>query len=294
MTSRESIAANGRKHRRGRTIAALYDTIDYRYSTATVGAVDAKTRILEAAAELLSRSADAEISTREVCDAAGITVPALYHHFGDKEGLLSAVVDLGWARFLASKRALLGRVHADPLDDIRSGWDNHLAFARENPNFYRLMWSAGAVASSAAPREGYEMLTAVLERCAQQGRLCVSVETAARTVMAAATGAALSIIARPKLFANDGFATHLREAVIAGISAPADVSRAKRSRVQTPPAARGVSLSAAAATLSSKLRTEPTALSDAERALMQQWLTMLADAGARPDPPQSSGRKKKR
>jgi AcrR family transcriptional regulator len=253
--------------------------------------VDAKARILEAAVDLLSRSADAEISTREVCDAAGITVPALYHHFGDKEGLLSAVVDLGWTRFLERKRALLAHAHVDPLDDIRSGWDNHLAFAQENPNFYRLMWSAGVVASSAAPREGHEMLIAVLERCAQRGRLRVSVETAARMVMAAATGAALSIISRPELFAVDGFAKHLREAVIAGISAPADARGAKRSRVQTASAASGGRLSAVAATLSSKLRTEPTALTDAEQALMQQWLTTLADARAEQDRDRSNRRK---
>ena len=55
-----------------------------------------KTRILEAASELLARSADADIS--------GVTAPTLYHHFGDKEGLLAAVVDFGWATFLESKR----------------------------------------------------------------------------------------------------------------------------------------------------------------------------------------------
>jgi AcrR family transcriptional regulator len=254
--------------------------------------VDAKTRILEAAADLLARSPDAEVSTREICEAAGITMPALYHHFGDKEGLLSAVVDLGWARFLERKRALLARAHADPIEDLRSGWNNHLAFAREHPNFYRLMWSAGGVASSAAPRKAHEMLIAVLERCAQRGRLRVSVGTAARTLMAAATGAALSIISRPELFADDGFAMHLREAVIAGVSAPADASRPRRARDKTPSPGSGVSLSAAAATLSSKLRTEPTALTDAERAVMQQWLTTLADAPARPDANRSNGRKK--
>ena len=126
--------------------------------------VDARTRILAAAADLLSRSLDAEISTREVCDAAGITVPVLYHHFGDKEGLLSAVVDLGWSRFLDSKRALLARAHADPLDDLRAGWDNHLAFARENPNFYRLMWSAGGVTSSGHFRSSVSRLSAASER----------------------------------------------------------------------------------------------------------------------------------
>ena len=70
-----------------------------------------KTRILEAASELLGRSADADISTRAVGEAAGVTAPTLYHHFGDKEGLLTAVVDFGWAAFLESKRATAAVVH---------------------------------------------------------------------------------------------------------------------------------------------------------------------------------------
>ena|ERR1700731_4855215 len=59
-----------------------------------------RTRILETAAGLLAQSADADVSTRAVCDAAGVTAPTLYHHFGDKDGLLAAVVDFGWAAFL--------------------------------------------------------------------------------------------------------------------------------------------------------------------------------------------------
>jgi len=46
--------------------------------------VTVKARILEAAAELLTRSADADISTRAACEAAGVTAPTLYHYFGDK------------------------------------------------------------------------------------------------------------------------------------------------------------------------------------------------------------------
>jgi len=59
-----------------------------------------KTRILEAASELIAHSPDADISTRAVGEAAGVTAPTLYHHFGDKEGLLAAVVDFGWTAFL--------------------------------------------------------------------------------------------------------------------------------------------------------------------------------------------------
>src|SRR5256714_15586469 len=100
-----------------------------------------KQRILEAAAQLLARSADADISTRATCDAAGVTAPTLYHHFGDKEGLLGAVVDFGWATFLESKRRTAAVVQEHIADDIRAGWANHVEFAPENPNFYKLMGS---------------------------------------------------------------------------------------------------------------------------------------------------------
>src|SRR5437763_4854441 len=109
-----------------------------------------RTRILEAAAGLLTESAD--VSTRAVCDAAGVTAPTLYHYFGDKDGLLAAVVDFGWAAFMQTKRVVAAVVHHHVADDVRAGWDNHLEFARENPSFYKLMWSPVVAANSGAVR----------------------------------------------------------------------------------------------------------------------------------------------
>jgi AcrR family transcriptional regulator len=236
----------------------------------------AKTRILEAASGLLARSADADVSTRAVGEAAGVTAPTLYHHFGDKEGLLAAVVDFGWAAFLESKRATAAVVHEHVADDIRAGWDNHLEFARENPNFYKLMWSPAVSANSAAFREAFQMLYDRLELGAGRGQLRVSVETGARMIMSAVTGAALSLISQPDLFGDATFATQLREAVIAAVTAPADRPTGKRrTREVSAP-----TIATAAATLKSKLAVEDTPLTEPERALMQQWLTTLADAPA--------------
>jgi AcrR family transcriptional regulator len=237
-----------------------------------------RTRILEAAAGLLAESPDA--STRAVCDAAGVTAPTLYHYFGDKEGLLTAVVDFGWAAFLQTKRTVAAVVHEHIADDVRAGWDNHLQFARENPNFYKLMWSPAIAANSTALREAYEMLHERLKLGAARGQLRVSAETAARTVMAATIGAALSLISRPDLFGDDTFATHLREAVIASITVPEDAAPAPKRRA----AAAEPTLATAAAMLSSRLAAEDTPLTHPERALMQQWLTTLADTSA-PAPP---------
>ena len=229
-----------------------------------------KARILEAASELLARSADADVSTRAVGEAAGVTAPTLYHHFGDKEGLLTAVVDFGWAAFLESKRTTAAVLHEHVSDDIRAGWDNHLAFARENPNFYKLMWSPAVAANTAAFREAFRMLSDRLELGASRGQLRVSVETGARMIMSAVTGVALSLISQPDLFGGQAFAIHLREAVVASVTVGAESPRTQGTSAPT--------IATTAATLKAKLTIEHTPLTSPERELMQQWLTTLADA----------------
>ena len=242
-----------------------------------------RTRILETAAGLLAQSADVDVSTRAICDAAGVTAPTLYHHFGDKDGLLAAVVDFGWAAFLETKLAVAAVVHDHVADDVRAGWDNHLEFARENPSFYKLMWSPAVAAESRAVREAYQMLYERLELGAGRGQLRMSAETASRIVLSATTGAALSLISQPDLYGDGTFATQLREAVIAWVTVPQDAaSPAHHPQRETEP-----TIANAAATLSSRLAAEDTPLTGPEMALMQQWLTTLADAplAALPAPP---------
>jgi len=242
-----------------------------------------RTRILETAAGLLAQSPDADISTRAICDAAGVTAPTLYHHFGDKDGLLAAVVDFGWAAFLETKRAVAAVVHDHVADDVRAGWDNHLEFARENPNFYQLMWSPAVAAASGAVREAYQMLHDRLELGAGRGQLRMSADTASRIVLSATTGAALSLISQPDLYGDGTFATQLREAVIAWITVPPDAASA----AQQPQRGAEPAIASAAATLGSRLAAADTPLTRPEVALMQQWLTTLADApsAAPPAPP---------
>ena len=72
-------------------------------------------------------------------------------------------------------------------DDIRAGWDNHMEFARQNPNFYKLMWSPVVAANSAASRDAYQMLYERMELGATRGQLRVSAERAAQMVMSATT-----------------------------------------------------------------------------------------------------------
>ena len=58
---------------------------------------DARQRICDAAAEAAGRGRRDAVSTRAVSAAAGVQAPTLYRLFGDKDGLLDAVADHGFA-----------------------------------------------------------------------------------------------------------------------------------------------------------------------------------------------------
>ena len=102
-----------------------------------VAYMNQRTLILEAAESLLNASPDGEISTRAIAEAAGVGGPVLYRHFGDKNGLLRAVVDFGFDRYLSIKRAT--ELTENPVDNLRNGWDTHVAFALDHPAVYQLM-----------------------------------------------------------------------------------------------------------------------------------------------------------
>jgi AcrR family transcriptional regulator len=230
--------------------------------------MDAREKILDAAAALLARASVADVSTRAVCEAAGVGAPMLYRLFGDKAGLLAAVVDRGFEEYLASKRA--ARPGPDPVADLKQGWDNHMRFALERPNHYRLMHSPELTVPPAAAREAHALLHGVLERCAAAGRLTVPPALATQVIMSANVGAALSVLTRPEQYPDARFSDRLRDAVVDSLTLPADT-------VDTPEADGHNPVPVAAATLAARLRTDlPPSFTPAESALLQQWLERLS------------------
>ena len=64
-------------------------------------------RILSTALDLFAIKGYDATSVREICEAAGITKPTLYHFFGSKDGVLQALVHTGFQQYRALVNAAM-------------------------------------------------------------------------------------------------------------------------------------------------------------------------------------------
>lgn len=97
-----------------------------------------RSEILAAAAELLNRTGNADaVSIRSVGEQVGVSAPAIYRHFADKEELIDAVVAQVFEDLAAAMRAAI-----DPNDSptirMRDLGLAYIRFALDYPEQYRL------------------------------------------------------------------------------------------------------------------------------------------------------------
>ena len=209
-------------------------------------------RIVAVAARLLAEGGREAVSTRAVSAAAGVQAPTIYRLFGDKQGLLDAVAEHGFAAYVGPKATR--RDSGDPVEDLRAGWDLHLAFGLANPALYVLMTEPRPDGAPPAAVAGIDYLTGLVERIAESGRLAVPVSQAVQLIHAAGTGATLTILGLPEGARDTTVSRLAREATISAITTDAPASSVPG------PAGAAVALRAALPDLSR--------LSDPERALL--------------------------
>jgi len=181
---------------------------------------DTRKALLNAAAAVIATRGVDGTSTREIYRRAGVTAPTLYHHFGDKRGLLDAVVADAFERYLAEKRKF--QPTGDPYTDMRRGWDAHVAFARSNPAIYRLMFPSGSGVSVAAAAESLTLLRDGFERLAADGwlRPGVTPELATRALSAALHGVTAAITRQPAHRGNARLSMVVRDSLIETLLVP--------------------------------------------------------------------------
>lgn len=103
---------------------------------------DLRAALLAAAeAELEARGIEA-FSLRSVAKRAGVSHAAPAHHFGDVNGLLTALAAEGFRRFVANQAAFEDRAGTDPAARLVESGLGYVAFAGANPALFRLMFAS--------------------------------------------------------------------------------------------------------------------------------------------------------
>lgn len=219
---------------------------------------DVRVRILNAAQDLVARGGADAATTRAVAANASVQAPTIYRLFGDKQGLLDAVAEHAISKWVAGKAAR--PACADPLEDLRAGWDDHVKFGLENPGLFALMNTPGR--HSPATQAGTEVLRRRIRRIAEAGRLRVPEARALQLIHSVGVGVVQSLLELPPNERDLEVATLARESVLAAISGE---SLAPASNV-----------AAAAVTLRARL-DDTAVLTKGERALLEELLTRLSE-----------------
>ncbi len=223
---------------------------------------DTRHALIAAATDLISQSPGQDVSLRAICDRAGVKLPTLYHFFGNRAGMLQAVVEAGFDDYTSRKDS--HEPTGDPIQDLRDGWDAHVAFGLERPALYALMYGQ-AIPGERTPGQERPtaMLVALLRRADEDGRLVVPPEQAVGHILAANIGVTLWQITNAP---DPALSTAVREATIRAVTGTAAADDGDDELSVSAARTLGLLTSAAA----------PSALGEPETRLLKKWLAELA------------------
>jgi len=135
---------------------------------------DTRLRILSAAKDVLTEVGYANLSTRRVAEAAGVPLSQIHYHFGSKQNLVLALLDLENRQRLARQSAMYESdlpmwkqwlQACDFLDD-----DLESGYVRVLLEMTAAGWSDREIAAavSAEVRGWFDLLTEVMKRAAKR------------------------------------------------------------------------------------------------------------------------------
>src|SRR5947209_19511022 len=96
--------------------------------------------IAQVAARLFAARGYEATPVRAVVEAAGVTKPTLYYHFGSKEGLAQALFTVPMARLIEALRGALDGAGGE-AEDLAAMVEAHFAFCREDPDRARFVFA---------------------------------------------------------------------------------------------------------------------------------------------------------
>lgn len=177
---------------------------------------ETRNEIISVTEKLLSSVGRDTVTIRNIADLAKVQAPTIYRIFGDKVGLLNAVAEEGFIRYMTIKPEFDSS--RGIIEEFRKGWDIHVEFGTEHPELYKLMFGDSyAGLTTPAVRIAFEGFDEIMDRMDKGGYLRVSKEEALFRAFASASGVVLSILSLPTAVNQYTFISSVREDLIARI-----------------------------------------------------------------------------
>jgi AcrR family transcriptional regulator len=101
---------------------------------------DLREALVEAALAILGRGSVAALTLRAAAREAGVSPAAPYRHFADRDALIAAVAERGFAALFDRMRATATRAQASPERGLQEIAVAYLRFALDRPAEYRVMF----------------------------------------------------------------------------------------------------------------------------------------------------------
>ncbi|WP_210211848.1 TetR/AcrR family transcriptional regulator [Aquibium carbonis] len=111
---------------------------------------DLRQALIDAGERELTEKGVEGFTLRGCAKRAGVSHAAPAHHFGDANGLLTALAALGFQRFLSCQKARQAEAASDPRSQLMAAGLGYVDFALAYPALFRLMFASSRADFSVA------------------------------------------------------------------------------------------------------------------------------------------------
>ncbi|GHE79951.1 TetR/AcrR family transcriptional regulator [Thalassotalea profundi] len=101
---------------------------------------DLKAAIIKTASKMLDEQGIEALSLRKIAEKVGVSRTAAYHHFKDKNELLSAIASQGFILWQKQTKAIFDNKNLNHQQQLTQFCHGYIKFSINNPNTYDLMF----------------------------------------------------------------------------------------------------------------------------------------------------------
>ena len=170
--------------------------------------------LLDNSLQLLRAEGSEALSLRRLAELTGVSRAAPYHHFKDKQALLAAVAEQGFAELAALLQQLVGDEQIALEQRLQQAVLGYLDFAQAQPALYQLMFgqtlwqidspcldtTASTTQFQRAAKDCFRQYVHLFERLQAAGQLAASSNTLRSAQLLWATLHGLATLTRDGLF----------------------------------------------------------------------------------------------